>query len=34
MNKKKILTKILAGCALGIMLFSSVGTLLFYLLAL
>lgn len=33
MKKKKILTKILAGCALGIMLFSTMGTLLFYIIA-
>ena len=32
-KKKKILTKILAGVALGIMLFSSVATLIIYLIA-
>lgn len=32
-KKRKILTKILAGIALGIMLFSSVATLIIYLIA-
>ena len=33
MEKRKLLTRIIAGAALGIMVFSSFGTLLFYLLA-
>lgn len=33
MDKKKILKRIIAGCALAIMLFSTFGTVLFYILA-
>ena len=33
MDKKSLITKIIAGAVLGLMVFSSVGTLMFYLIA-